>query len=100
MLSGAEKYSPSGVSAEHLNHFSTIQTIDLISFSFLQASVFCGRQVGDYFLNQVASIKILVAVAPKVVAAWRVGPGVLQGIFSVLCYCPVYNNFSYLRQFL
>ena len=30
-------------------------------------------QCGDYFPNQVASTKILVTMAPKVVAAWRVG---------------------------
>ena len=41
--------------------------------SFLQVSVFSGHQLGDYFLNQVASTKMLVTMAPKVVAAWRVG---------------------------
>ena len=40
--------------------------------SFLQVSVFSGRQLGDYFLNQVASTKSLVAMVPKVVTAWRV----------------------------
>ena len=40
--------------------------------SFLQVSVFPGRQLGDYFPNHVARTKILVAMAPKVVAAWRV----------------------------
>ena len=40
--------------------------------SFLQVSVFSGRQLGDYFLNQIASTKSLVAMVPKVVAAWRV----------------------------
>ena len=43
------------------------------SMSFLQVSVFSGHQLGDYFLNQVASTKMLVTMAPKVVAAWRVG---------------------------
>ena len=38
--------------------------------SFLQLSVFSGRQLGDYFPNQIASTKILVAMAPKVVAAY------------------------------
>ena len=37
--------------------------------SFLQVSVFSGRQLGDYFPNQVTRTKILVAMAPKVVAA-------------------------------
>ena len=32
----------------------------------------CGRQLGDYFLNQLASTKMLVATVPKVVTAWRV----------------------------
>ena len=40
--------------------------------SFLQVSVFPGRQLGDYVLNHVARTKILVAMAPKVVTAWRV----------------------------
>ena len=35
--------------------------------SFLQVAVFSGRQLGDYFLNQVARTKILVVMAPKVV---------------------------------
>ena len=43
------------------------------SMSFLQVSVFSGHQLGNYFLNQVASTKMLVTMAPKVVAAWRVG---------------------------
>ena len=43
-----------------------------LSFSFLQVPVFCGCQLGDYFPNQVASTKILAAMAPKVVTAWRV----------------------------
>ena len=33
--------------------------------SFLQVSVFSGHQLGDYFLNQVASTKMLVTMAPK-----------------------------------
>ena len=40
--------------------------------SFVQVSVFPGRQLGDYVPNHVARTKILVAIAPKVVAAWRV----------------------------
>ena len=71
---------PPGISAE--DHFSTIQTIDLISFSFLQASVFWGCQVGDYFAHQVASTKILVAMMPIVVATWRITLGVSRDIFS------------------
>ena len=39
---------------------------DLISFSFLQVSVFFGYQVGDYFANQVSSTKILFAMMPTV----------------------------------
>ena len=40
--------------------------------SFPLVSVFSGRQLGKYLLNQVTSTKILVAMVPKVVAAWRV----------------------------
>ena len=42
------------------------------SMSFLQVLVFSDHQLGDYFPNQVASTKMLVTMAPKVVAAWRV----------------------------
>ena len=42
------------------------------SMLFPQVSVFSGRQLGKYLLNQVTSSKILVAMVPKVVAAWRV----------------------------
>ena len=42
------------------------------SMSFLQVSVFSGHQLGDYFPNQVAGTKMLVIMAPKVIAAWRV----------------------------
>ena len=45
--------------------------------SCLQVSVFSGRPLGDYFPNQVAKTKILVAMAPKVVAAWGVGLALL-----------------------
>ena len=41
-------------------------------FSYPQVSIFCGRLFGDYFANQVASKQILVAVAPKMVVAWKV----------------------------
>ena len=51
--------------------------VTVTSMSFLQVSVFFGRQLGDYFPNQVARIKILVAMAPKMVAAWRVEFGEL-----------------------
>ena len=50
--------------------FVTTCVDSLVWFSFLQ--FFSGRQLGDYFPNQVASSKILVAMAPKVVAASRV----------------------------
>ena len=33
---------------------------------------FSGHQLGKYLLNQVTTTKILVAIAPKVVVAWRV----------------------------
>ena len=36
--------------------------------------IFRGRPVGDYFANQVTSMKISVAMRPKVVTAWRVVP--------------------------
>ena len=51
--------------------------VTVTSMSFLQVSVFSGRQLGDYFPNQVARIKILVAMVPKMVAAWRVEFGEL-----------------------
>lgn len=41
-------------------------------FLFHQVSIFCRRQPGDHFLNQVASMTISVAMVPKVVAACRV----------------------------
>ena len=43
------------------------------SMSFPLVSVFSGRQLGEYLLNQVTSTKILVAMAQKVVAASLVG---------------------------
>ena len=48
----------------------SVQLRQLILFSFLQVSIFCGRQPADYFPYQVAKTKILVAMAPKVIAAW------------------------------
>ena len=62
---------PSGMSAERTLSFQ-YNSDNRLLFSFLQVSIFCGRQLGDYFPSQVASTKILVAMAPKVVAAWRV----------------------------
>ena len=95
VLSEAEKYFSRNLSEvsirlkEHRSsnllsaedHFSTIETIDLISFLSLQASVFCGYQVGNYFANQDSSTKILVAMMPTVVATWRVALGVSRDIF-------------------
>ena len=66
-------------------HFSTIQTINYL-FRFFKYQFFCGRQLGDYFPNQVASTKILVSMAPKVVAAWRVGL-VTTGLFPIFRSC-------------
>ena len=40
-------------------------------FSFLQVSIFCDCLFDDYFANQFTSAKVLVAMAPKVVAAER-----------------------------
>ena len=52
-------------------HFSTIQTIDnyfpIFKYQFSVVALF-----SDYFANQVPSTKILVAMAPKVVVAWKV----------------------------
>ena len=69
-------FSQNNVSKRHLL-FSQVYTVTynpcrVTSMSFLQVSVFSGCQLGDYFPNQVARTKILVAMAPKVVAAWRV----------------------------
>ena len=65
-------FFPLGYQQRRPYHFSTIQTIDYhFRFFKYQLSVV----VGDYFPNRVASTKILVAMAPKVVAAWRVVSG-------------------------
>ena len=69
-------FSQNNVSKGHLP-YSQVYTVtynpcQVTSMSFLQESVFSGRQLGNYFQNQVANSKILVAMAPKVVAAWRV----------------------------
>ena len=69
--------SQNNVSKQYLP-YSQVYTVTyypcrVTSKPFLQVSVFSGHQLGDYFLNQVASTKMLVTVAPKVVAAWRVG---------------------------
>ena len=50
----------------------TYNPCQVTTMSFLQVSVFSGCQLGDYFPTQVASTKILVAMVPKVVAAWRI----------------------------
>ena len=39
---------------------------------FLYVRILHGRQLGDYFPNQVASSKILGAMATKMDATWRV----------------------------
>ena len=64
-------YFPSGISAKRTLSFQYLQFRQL-SFLFIQVSTLYGRQLGDYFPNQVASTEILVAMAPKLVAAWRV----------------------------
>ena len=70
-------FNQNNVSKRYLP-FSQVYTVTYnpcreTSMSFLQVSVFSGSQLGDYFPNQVARTKILVAMAPNVVAAWRVG---------------------------
>ena len=60
----------SGISAERTLSLQ-YNSDNRLLFAF-QVSIFCGRQLGDNFPNEVASTKILVAMAPKVVAAWRV----------------------------
>jgi len=62
---------PSGISAERTLSFQ-YNPDNRLWFSFVQVSIFYGHLFSDYFANQVASVKILVAMAPKVVAAWRV----------------------------
>ena len=75
-------FSQNNASKGHLPYSQvymvTYNLCRVTSMSFLQVSVFSGRQLGDYFQNQVASSKILVAMAPKVVAAWRVGLGITR----------------------
>ena len=70
-------FFPSGISAERTLSFQ-YNSDNRLLFSFLQVLIFCGRQLDDYFPNQVASAKIIVAMAPKVVAAWRVELGLLK----------------------
>ena len=60
---------PSGISAERTLSFQ-YNSDNRLLFLFLQVSIFCGRQLADCFPNLVASTKIVVAMAPKVVAAW------------------------------
>ena len=62
---------PSGISAERTLSVQC-NSSNWLLFSFLQVPIFRGHLFCDYFANQVASTKILVAMAPKVVAAWRV----------------------------
>ena len=61
---------PFEISAERTLSFQ-YNSDDRLLFSFLQVSLFCGRQLGDYFPNQVTGMN-QVAMAPKVVAAGRV----------------------------
>ena len=62
---------PYGISAERTLSFQ-YNPDNRLWFSFVQVSIFYGRLFGEYFANQVASMKILIAMVPKVVAAWRV----------------------------
>ena len=69
-------FSQNNVSKCHLP-YSQVYTVTynpcrVTSMLFPQVSVFSGRQLGKYLLNQVTSSKILVAMVPKVVGAWRV----------------------------
>ena len=50
------------------HNFRTILTTQYL-FSFLHILIFCGRQLGDYFPNEVTSTKIWVTMIPKVVVA-------------------------------
>ena len=69
-------FSQNNASKRHLPysqvHTVTYNPCRVTSMSFLQVSVFSGRYLGGYFQNQVANTKLLVAMAPKVVASWRV----------------------------
>ena len=49
---------PSGILAERTLSFQYNSNNRL--FLFPQVLIFCGRQLGDYFVNQVASTNILV----------------------------------------
>ena len=51
-----------------------------------------GRQLGDYSPNQVASSKILGAMATKMVATWRVGQ-VTAASNLIIIYTNSYLNF-------
>ena len=63
--------------------------------SFLKVSVFSGRQLGEYSPKQVARTKILVTMASKVVAVWRVaGTKKLDIVPPAICW--VDKNFGLL----
>ena len=68
-------FSQNNASKRHLPysqvHTVTYNPCRVTSMSFLQVSVFSGRYLGGYFRNQVASTKLLVAIAPKVIASWE-----------------------------
>ena len=65
---------PTGISVERTVSFR-YNSDNRLLFSFLQVSIFGGRLFGDYFANQDACMKILVAMALAGDAAWRVEVG-------------------------
>ena len=90
----------SGISAERTLSFQYNSSNGLL-FSFLQVSIFCGCLFGDYFANQVASTKILVIVAPKVVAAWGVAlRGAVNNIMLLLSFVLLWNTCELKHSFL
>ena len=63
-----------------------------LPFLFLYEHILHGRQLGDYFPNQVASSKILGAMATKMVAAWRVVTISLDKVSILLVILTGHNN--------
>ena len=63
-----------------------------LPFLFLYKPILHGRQLGDYFPNQVARSKILGSTATKMVATWRVAFDYLHCtvfFFTIICYIQV-----------
>ena len=63
-----------------------------LPFLFLYERILHGHQLGDYFPNQVASSKILGALATKMVTTWRVVTIRLDKVYILLVILTGQNN--------